>query len=202
MANKWDKLQDESDKAYEAFLEYIKMPLGERSQDAVAKKLSKSKPLITRWAAKYDWKDRASAFDTTKGQTVVEARIKEESKWEQRKAKLKIEHREKELLAADKMRQKAFDILDTLPIAKRTHKDDGTGVVTVINPASSTEYQAAVRMIAAASEIERAVLGLDIKDEGTISVSWRQSAKAAGINEAELLNSVTQVITAKLSGLS
>lgn len=202
MTNKWDKLQNESAKAYEAFLEYIKMPLGERSQDAVAKKLSKSKPLITRWAAKYDWKDRASAFDTTKGQTVVEARIKEESKWEQRKTKLKIEHREKQLVASEKLRQKAFDILDTLPIARRTHKDDKTGAITIINPASGTEYQAAVKMLQTATEIERAVLGLDVKEEGSISVSWRQSAKAAGINEAELLNSVTQVITAKLSGIS
>lgn len=58
----WEPRSSESMPAYAAFAEY--RDLGpERSQDAVAEKLAKSRQLLSRWAAKYEWVTRAKAYD-------------------------------------------------------------------------------------------------------------------------------------------
>lgn len=58
----WEKQPHETGKAYEAFLIYRDLGQG-RTYTAVATKLQKSYTLIRRWKGKYDWEQRASAYD-------------------------------------------------------------------------------------------------------------------------------------------
>ena len=58
----WERLENESAKAYEAFALYRDMG-SERAVRKVAEKLSKSLALITRWAAKYQWTQRVREWD-------------------------------------------------------------------------------------------------------------------------------------------
>ncbi len=56
----FEQLPNESNKAFAAFAVYLSLG-PERSLAAVAQKLAKSKPLLKRWSAKYDWASRVQA---------------------------------------------------------------------------------------------------------------------------------------------
>lgn len=56
----WERRADESEQAYEAFSVYRDIV---RSTAKVGQKLGKSTALIHRWSAKYDWVERARAYD-------------------------------------------------------------------------------------------------------------------------------------------
>lgn len=58
----YDKLPEESGKAYEAFAAYRDMGEG-RSLNAVSRHLSKSEQLLKRWSSAYRWVARAAAWD-------------------------------------------------------------------------------------------------------------------------------------------
>lgn len=58
----WERQKGESAQAYEAFSIYLGMG-AERSLSAVAKKLSKSLPLIKRWSREKEWQERIRAYD-------------------------------------------------------------------------------------------------------------------------------------------
>ena len=72
MRNAWERLEKETDAAFTAFKTYLE--LDERSYKKVAEKLKKSATLIYRWADKFDWKNRAVAWDNS---LLEELRIKE-----------------------------------------------------------------------------------------------------------------------------
>jgi hypothetical protein len=59
----WDKLPEESSKAYEAFCVYRDMGT-ERSLVKAGEKLGKSRILIEGWSAKYRWVERVGAYDS------------------------------------------------------------------------------------------------------------------------------------------
>jgi len=60
--NPWDRQPGESGKAFEAFAIY--RDLGpSRTILEVARRLSKSRQLLTRWAKKHRWHERAAAYD-------------------------------------------------------------------------------------------------------------------------------------------
>ena len=58
----WERQEDETDKAFQAFEEYRKMGLA-RSYVKVAEKLGKSLNLIERWARQDNWKMRTLSWD-------------------------------------------------------------------------------------------------------------------------------------------
>lgn len=60
----WDRLKDETEKAYEAFSTYRDLGVG-RTFVAVADKLHKSCTLIRRWAKRHNWEERAAAYDSS-----------------------------------------------------------------------------------------------------------------------------------------
>lgn len=68
----WERLENETDAAFSAFKAYLE--LDERSYKKVAEKLKKSASLIYRWADKFDWKNRAIAWDNS---LLEELRLKE-----------------------------------------------------------------------------------------------------------------------------
>ncbi len=58
----WERQKGESEQAYEAFSIYRDLGL-QRSNAKVCERLSKSRQLISRWKARYDWDERARAYD-------------------------------------------------------------------------------------------------------------------------------------------
>lgn len=70
MATFPSQLPNESAKAYEAACAYFGMG-ADRSQEAVSKKLSKSRQIIGRWSAFYDWVERAKIYDQAMQQEVA-----------------------------------------------------------------------------------------------------------------------------------
>lgn len=58
----WERLDGEGEKPYQAFVLYRDMGL-ERTYQAVADGLQKSYTLIRRWKDKFEWEQRALAYD-------------------------------------------------------------------------------------------------------------------------------------------
>lgn len=58
----WERQPEETEKAYEAFLVYKNLGPG-RTFTAVSRRLQKSGTLIQRWKNRYNWEQRAAAFD-------------------------------------------------------------------------------------------------------------------------------------------
>lgn len=77
----WNRLPNESTKAYEAFKIYLE--LENRSLQKVAERLTISRQSVNKWSKKFDWEERATAYDSS----IVEA---------ERKAKIKRQQSELE----------------------------------------------------------------------------------------------------------
>lgn len=75
----WERQPKESDPAFEAFRTYLNMG-DSRSQEAVAKILSKSRQLMRHWSQRHGWVKRAGASDAYKAKQAYEAEVKEEAK--------------------------------------------------------------------------------------------------------------------------
>lgn len=75
----WERRQDESTKAYEAFSTYRDMGR-ERSLSKVAEKLQKSDTLIGRWSRTYGWVERAAKWDDEQDRLEREIAQKEQQK--------------------------------------------------------------------------------------------------------------------------
>lgn len=71
----WDRLPNETDKAWQAWLLWRDLNSG-RNISAVARKLRKSRQLIDRWLRKYDWRARAEAYDREQDRIRLEAEKK------------------------------------------------------------------------------------------------------------------------------
>lgn len=71
----WHQRENESAKAYEAFLAYCEMGRS-RSHAKVAQKLGKSRALINRWGAKHGWASRVESWDEL--EDARRARLREE----------------------------------------------------------------------------------------------------------------------------
>jgi len=56
------RLPAESAQAYESACTYVSMG-ADRSQEAVGRKLGKSRQLMSRWSAQHDWVQRAALYD-------------------------------------------------------------------------------------------------------------------------------------------
>lgn len=76
----WDKLPTETPKAYNAFMVYLSLPLAgavseRRNLPNVAKKLGhESTTTVDGWSSKYNWVERASAYDMTLAATSLTVR--------------------------------------------------------------------------------------------------------------------------------
>lgn len=83
----WERRTDETDKAYNAFLEYIKMPIQDlhnpenaRTLVNLTKKLGygaspgKAASTLEKWSSKYNWQERTAAYDTSKAELSIEVR--------------------------------------------------------------------------------------------------------------------------------
>ena len=75
----WERRENESTKAYEAFTIYRDMGR-ERSLSKVAEKLQKSETLMGRWSRTYDWVNRAAKWDDEQERVEREIAQKEQVK--------------------------------------------------------------------------------------------------------------------------
>lgn len=98
----WERQPGETEKAYEAFLVYKNMGAG-RTIVAVGRRLSKSRQLMTRWATRYNWKERVQAFDR-ENERIEQGRIqKERAAMIKRHIKMGLAVQGKALKALDRM---------------------------------------------------------------------------------------------------
>lgn len=63
MAAEWERQPGETNRAYAAFTEYLKMPPHERSLARVAEKLQKTPQHIENWSRRWGWVKRVGAYD-------------------------------------------------------------------------------------------------------------------------------------------
>ena len=75
----WERRDNETSKAYEAFSIYRDMG-PDRSLGKVAEKLQKSETLMGRWSSAYDWVKRAALWDDEQDRIEREQAQKEQSK--------------------------------------------------------------------------------------------------------------------------
>lgn len=72
----WERKKGESEQAYEAFDLYLKMGT-ERGVYKVASQLGKSGTLISRWSVRWDWSERARAYDNELADADLKSKKKE-----------------------------------------------------------------------------------------------------------------------------
>lgn len=72
----WERRENESAKAYEAFSLYLGMG-AERGLRAVGQKLGKSRAIIERWSRTHQWVDRCRAWDSYLREAEIKAAVEE-----------------------------------------------------------------------------------------------------------------------------
>lgn len=107
----WERQVGESGQAYEAFAIYRDEGKS-RTVSAVVKRLKKSRSLIDRWKARWNWEERAIAYDND-----VERKAKEEA-IKERKTMLS-----RHIKIAMQVQKKALQALDNLDVKEMSPKD-------------------------------------------------------------------------------
>lgn len=163
----WDRLPDESEAAYKAFLAY--RDLGKkRSQDSAAKVLAESLGhtwsnrkrarggRLVDWSSKFRWVERATAWDKHRDQLRDELLIRRFLKYE----RIRLKEIDEALVSAAMLRDKGRAMLK-LPHVKRvvTHRDEqGREVSVTIEGARSDYLRAAKELIQAGAQMAAAAL--------------------------------------------
>ena len=83
----WERQEDESTKAYEAFCIYRDMGI-QRSLSKVAEQLQKSDTLMGRWSRTFDWVERAAQWDSEQDRVARQQQLDEIKKMRKRHATL------------------------------------------------------------------------------------------------------------------
>jgi hypothetical protein len=83
----FNQLPNEGPKAYQAFMAYCEMG-PDRSLSSLSKSIKKSKSLLSRWSAQYDWVYRASTYDKYLHERVMDEMAEERIENERQKAEI------------------------------------------------------------------------------------------------------------------
>ena len=108
----YERLEDESDPAWEAFKAYRDLALG-RTQRQVATALEKSTTLIARWSSDHNWRKRTHAYDMEMDRRKLIGDLKGVEDMRRRQVKLGQDLQElggielRKMLAEARKRQKA-----------------------------------------------------------------------------------------------
>ena len=100
--NLWERQPKESAQAYEAFAIYRDMGT-ERSYAKVGRELGKSKTIIDRWGAEWNWAERVRAWDNEIAARVKEAAEKTASEMVQRHLKISMQLQTKAVTALNQI---------------------------------------------------------------------------------------------------
>jgi hypothetical protein len=152
----WERQPGESSRAYEAARLYFEMGPG-RSLVAVGQKVGKSRGLIERWSARWNWRERAAGYDRHLAAIEMDARrqafAEEAERWAQRQADL----REQEWEASRALLQRAHDML-AHPLTVMASDEEGR---TLHQPARwsmkdvATFYELAFKLARSAAELDQ-----------------------------------------------
>jgi len=82
--NLWEQQEDESEKAYGAFVRYRNMGRGSRGLELVATELEKSMTVIGRWNSAWSWRTRVMEWDREEDRKKVEEHWEELEKMSKR----------------------------------------------------------------------------------------------------------------------
>lgn len=182
----WEPQKGESMPAYQAFAEYRDMGL-DRSQEAVAAKLSKSRQLLGRWASRWSWVARSRDYDAHMAE--IEQRGREKAL-----TKKAEDWATKELEMAALLYDKAKSML-AFPLAKQVTKDGQT----VVMPADWRMRDAAA-IAEAGVKMERLARG-ESTDRITVSVAAREALQSI-LSETGLSEEKAREIVAIRFGIS
>lgn len=126
----WERQKNESQQAYEAFVAYRDLG-AERSTAKVAQRLGKSKALIQRWCSRYDWVERARAYDNFIDDGVRREALKKYKDMNARHIKLALQLQQKALKAMEELPDDALSPKDivqfidkAIAIEKMTRKEE------------------------------------------------------------------------------
>lgn len=164
----WDRLPDESSKAHNAFLRYIRLPVESRSIDEAWRTSPKDRPNNAQiaprhwqdWASKYNWVARVTAHDAYLSQREQAA---EDEKW----IKRRLQMRERDWQQGDDLRNHAellrSVVAEAIPNARsfvhsrRTVREDGTIIQTLIFDivGLGNTSDAVARIVERASKVQR-----------------------------------------------
>jgi len=164
MTESWSRRDDESSRAYFCFLQYLNAG-AERSVRATFRQVS-GKPGATQapgswntWVERYEWLDRAAAYDSHQQQLADDDRRKlaraDEKKWQERRRAL----REEEFEVSRELVAKGRQILLLPILEQRIEKSAVVGketiaTLTIVQPVKGA-MQAATKMIAHGSLLLR-----------------------------------------------
>lgn len=90
MAQPWERQENETDVAFEAFKTYRDMGLA-RSLSKVGEALGKSETLMSRWSSEHNWVDRARAWEDEQDRILRNEQIEDIKKMRKRHADIAVE---------------------------------------------------------------------------------------------------------------
>lgn len=155
----YDRRPGESARAYEAFKAYCDMAAA-RSIRKAAQKLRKNSTTIKDWSVKFEWVERARAWDADAELRVREAEAKamkaEAEKW----AKRQIALRDEAFDLGEELIKKAKAML-AYPISKQTVQQDGNTII--VNP-TKFSLGAAAKFIEVGEKLRRLAAGVSTEN--------------------------------------
>jgi len=107
----WEQLPEESGPAFEAFSTYRDLGPG-RTISAVAEKLRKSDSLLRRWKDRWNWRERATAYDSSIAEETRRKAIKDHRDMESRHIRIAMQLQKKALEALNLLETGAMSAKD------------------------------------------------------------------------------------------
>jgi hypothetical protein len=152
--NPWDKLPQESSKAFEAFLTFRDLGY-DRSVKEVSRQLNKAYQLLYRWHRDFGWTERAQAWDEFQDQLGQRETIRQ-----------RAEFRKASLLVAQNMTSKALAGFLALKFTSKVkRKRRGKGGKCLEEEVLVTTVSDLVKMFACAHKVQKDVLGMAGEDK-------------------------------------
>ena len=137
----WERQEAESVKAYEAFQCYLN--LGEtRSQRLVSEQLSKSRQLISRWSANYQWVERVAAYENDLQRQAHAEAVKKARQMADRHISIAMKMQQKALQALKEMDPRDIDpknLVAFIREATKLERENRTEIVKDTNPDTGAE---------------------------------------------------------------
>lgn len=113
----WEQQPGESGPAFEAFSTYRDFGPG-RTVSAVAEKLQKSSSLIRKWQGRWNWRERAAAYDNSITEEARRKAVKEHKDMENRHIGLAMQLQKKALEALNLLEAKEMSPKDIKEFVK------------------------------------------------------------------------------------
>ena len=156
---KTDQPPGESAQAYEAAKLYFEMAAN-RSLEAVAQKLHKSKTIVARWSGRWRWVERAADYDRHVEEQreidLQQARATEAQKWIERDAHL----RERFYSLGEMILEKTERMIREFPERDIKRSESKDGQTVTLNVKTQHSLSGLAQMLGAGAELQRLAVGI------------------------------------------